>query len=90
MPLQIDNEAVRSLLDGLRRDLDVFAATEAAREVCASVLCGLISEARGDVFERVASPALGADHEIIVLRIRRDFRRHATRCALDRLGVVTH
>ena len=94
MPLEIDDEAVRTLLEGLCRDLEMFVPptkiTERFRELLRCVVCEEFLKFGGHGLEVFVDAAPGASEGIVCARFSRAFQRDLAFAAKNRLGFVSH
>jgi len=90
----ISDEPMSLLWDRFRGKLNALAAPERLPHgFLHTVLRSFCEEGFDlgeDVFTCVASPAGGADKEVLSLTISRAFEGYATRAAKDALGVSSH
>lgn len=92
--LEISDEGMVSLWDGLRRDLDDLASPcrlpDGFLEITASRFLNEGTYGPHDILEVVTSPAGGAGDHVMIIRFTGAFYRYATRSAQDSVCSFRH
>ncbi len=92
--LQIADESVIALLDGLARDLHEFAAPQATFEAVLQFLCSNLCDMSLDrghnIIEPVIPPTARAAKDVLRFRISRAFYADLTLATKNRYGVTSH
>ena len=92
--LEISDEGMVALWDGLRRDLEELASPcrlpKGFLEITASRFLDEGTYGPHDILEVVTAPTGGAGDHVMVLRFTRTFYRYAALAAQDRVSVFRH
>lgn len=92
--LQIADEGIATVWDALARELHELvaprASIESVRHMIAHEVKSMLLDGSHDIFEVVASSALGAGEDILRLRISGAVHRHLTLAAKNTYGITNH
>ena len=94
LQVEIDGEAVASLLSGLVSEMQELAATRGSthciREEVVSLIYRELLDFGENVFEFVSGPAARAGNHVLRFRISGAFQRHVATRTLNVFDVVRH